>query len=323
MVAMGDADGMVTGITRRFPECYGDVKRVIDVEPGKVPIGYSIVVARQRHGVPRRHHDQRDADARAARRHRQADGAQRPHHGPRAARGVPVVLQFRQPRDRAHDRIRKAIRMLDAEEVDFEYDGEMQADMALDYELLQRDLSVLPPDRPGQRADHARPALGPYLLAPDAAAGRRHGDRPGARSACRSRCRSCRWAPRSATSSTTPRSPPTARSRTDGGRRWSISSSAAPPSSTAWATNRKRADVAVKDGRIAAIGDIKDKGDETIDAGGLTLVARHRRRAHALRRAGHLGRHALALAVARRHHGGDGQLRLRHRAGAARRCATS
>ena len=42
------------------------------------------------------------------------------------------------------DRIRKAIRLLDAEKVDFEYDGEMQADMALDYELLQRDLSVLP-----------------------------------------------------------------------------------------------------------------------------------------------------------------------------------
>ena len=35
------------------------------------------------------------------------------------------------------DRIRKAIRLLDAEKVDFEYDGEMQADMALDYELLR------------------------------------------------------------------------------------------------------------------------------------------------------------------------------------------
>src|SRR4029077_17406153 len=35
------------------------------------------------------------------------------------------------------DRIRKAIRLLDAEKVDFEYDGEMQADMALDFELLR------------------------------------------------------------------------------------------------------------------------------------------------------------------------------------------
>ncbi len=33
----------------------------------------------------------------------------------------------------------------------------------------------------------------------------------------------------------------------------------------------KRADLAVKDGRIAALGEIKDKGAETVDAGGLTL----------------------------------------------------
>src|SRR5580765_1054972 len=34
----------------------------------------------------------------------------------------------------------------------------------------------------------------------------------------------------------------------------------------------RRADVAVKDGKIAAIGEIKDKGAETIDADGLTLA---------------------------------------------------
>ena len=55
-----------------------------------------------RHGVPGRHLDQRDADARAARHHCEANGGQRPHHGPRAARGVPLLLQLRQPRDRAH-----------------------------------------------------------------------------------------------------------------------------------------------------------------------------------------------------------------------------
>lgn len=33
----------------------------------------------------------------------------------------------------------------------------------------------------------------------------------------------------------------------------------------------RRADLAVKDGRIAAIGEIKDKGAETVDAGGLVL----------------------------------------------------
>ena len=51
-------------------------------------------------------------------------------------------------------RIRDAVAELDSREVDFEYDGEMSADVALDPELM-RALSVLPPHRPGQRADHA------------------------------------------------------------------------------------------------------------------------------------------------------------------------
>ena len=44
----------------------------------------------------------------------------------------------------------------------------------------------------------------------------------------------------------------------------------------------RRADVAVKDGRIEAIGDIKGGGAKTVDAGGLKIFARHHRRAHAL-----------------------------------------
>ena len=47
--------------------------------------------------------------------------------------------------------------------------------------------------------------------------------------------------------------------------------------------------------------------------------ARHHRRPHPLRRADHLGSLRRSLAGARRHHGGDGQLRLHHRALQARR----
>ena len=81
----------------------------------------------------------------------------------------------------------------------------------------------------------------------------------------------------------------------------------------------RRADVAVKDGRIDAIGDIKAWWRQDDRRRRADALARHHRRAHALRRAGDVGRHAVALAVARRHHRGDGQLRLRHRAGDARR----
>ena len=137
MVAMGDADGMVTGITRRFPECYGDVKRVINEQPGKVPIGYSIVVAR--HGTvflaDTSINETPSPEQLATIAKQMAGNARTMGHEPRVA--FMSFSNFGSREIDRIDRIRKAIRLLDAEKVDFEYDGEMQADMALDYELLK------------------------------------------------------------------------------------------------------------------------------------------------------------------------------------------
>ena len=137
MVAMGDADGMVTGITRRFPECYGDVKRVIDVEPDKVVMGYSIVVAR--HGtvfLADTAINETPAPEQLATIARQmAHNARVMGHEPRIA--FASFSNFGSREIERIDRIRKAIRLLDAQKVDFEYDGEMQADMALDFGLLK------------------------------------------------------------------------------------------------------------------------------------------------------------------------------------------
>ena len=137
MVEMGDADGMVTGITRRFPECYVDVKRVIDVEPGKVPMGYSIVVAR--HGTvflaDTSINETPSPEELATIARQMARNARQMGHEPRVA--FLSFSNFGSREIERIDRIRKAIRILQAEKVDFEFDGEMQADMALDYELLR------------------------------------------------------------------------------------------------------------------------------------------------------------------------------------------
>jgi malate dehydrogenase (oxaloacetate-decarboxylating)(NADP+) len=137
MVAMGDADGMVTGITRRFPECYGDVRRVVDVEADKVPIGYSIVVAR--HGTvflaDTSINETPTPEQLATIAKQMVRNARTMGHEPRVA--FLSFSNFGSREIERIDRIRKAIRLLDAEKVDFEYDGEMQADMALDYELLR------------------------------------------------------------------------------------------------------------------------------------------------------------------------------------------
>jgi malate dehydrogenase (oxaloacetate-decarboxylating)(NADP+) len=178
MVAMGDADGMVTGITRRFPECYADVKRVINVEANKVPIGYSIVVSR--HGTvflaDTSINETPTPEQLATIAKQMAKNARTMGHDPRVA--FLSFSNFGSREIERIDRIRKAIRLLDAEEVDFEYDGEMQADMALDYEV---DLSVHSLHRPGQRSGDAGPAFGPHLLAPHAIAGRSHRHRSGDR----------------------------------------------------------------------------------------------------------------------------------------------
>jgi malate dehydrogenase (oxaloacetate-decarboxylating)(NADP+) len=137
MVALGDADGIVTGLTRRFPECYGDVKRVINEQPGKVPIGYSIVVAR--HGTvflaDTSINETPTPEQLATIAKQMAGNARTMGHEPRVA--FMSFSNFGSREIERIDRIRKAIRLLDSEKVDFEYDGEMQADMALDYELLK------------------------------------------------------------------------------------------------------------------------------------------------------------------------------------------
>ncbi|HZX83341.1 MAG TPA: NADP-dependent malic enzyme [Reyranella sp.] len=137
MVAMGDAAGMVTGITRRFPECYSDITNVIDEEPGKVPIGYSIVVAR--HGTvflaDTSINETPSPEQLATIAKQMVGNARTMGHEPRVA--FLSFSNFGSREIERIDRIRKAIRLLDAEKVDFEYDGEMQADMALDYELLR------------------------------------------------------------------------------------------------------------------------------------------------------------------------------------------
>ena len=77
----------------------------------------------------------------------------------------------------------------------------------------------------------------------------------------------------------------------------------------------RTADVAVDGDRIVEVGRVDGTGRSEIDAGGCVGHAGIRRRAHPLRRPGHLGLLPRPVVVARRHHGRDGQLRRRLRPG--------
>jgi len=137
MVASGDADGMVTGITRRFPECFSDVTRVIDRARDRVPIGYSIVVSRGRTVfiADTSVNETPTSEELGTIACQMASNARKMGHEPRVA-----FLSFTNFGSREIDRIariRNAIRLLRERDVDFEFDGEMQVDTALNYELMK------------------------------------------------------------------------------------------------------------------------------------------------------------------------------------------
>jgi len=136
MVALGDADALVTGVTRNFSVALEDVRRVIDPKPGHRVIGVSLVVTRARTVVVAdtavtempEAHEIADIAIEAA------GVARRLGYEPRLA--LLAFSSFGHPAGERSARVIEAVKILDSKRVDFEYDGEMAADVALNPELM-------------------------------------------------------------------------------------------------------------------------------------------------------------------------------------------
>ena len=135
MVASGDADAMVTGATRNYSTALADVRHVVDAKPGHRVIGVSLCLARG-HGSGGGHGDPRNAECAGARRDRHRVGGRRAPTRLRAARGAPVLLDLRSSAGERAEKIQEAVQILDGMRVDFEYDGEMSADVALNRDVM-------------------------------------------------------------------------------------------------------------------------------------------------------------------------------------------
>ncbi len=136
MLALGDVEAMITGATRRFNVSFEQVTQVIDRRASERVFGMTIVVTRSRtvfiadttvHEDPTAVELADIAMAAAAR-------ARDLGHEPRVA--LLSFSNFGNPLSPKTQRIRDAIQLLDTRRVDFEYDGDMSADTALDPELL-------------------------------------------------------------------------------------------------------------------------------------------------------------------------------------------
>ena len=136
MVAMGDADALVTGLTRNYSVALADVRKVIDTKPGHRVIGVSLVLARGRPIVvaDTAVHDMPTAEELAGIAVEAAGFARRLGYVPRVA--MLAFSTFGYPASERSSRVQEAVKLLDQRRVDFEYDGEMGADVALNPEIM-------------------------------------------------------------------------------------------------------------------------------------------------------------------------------------------
>jgi malate dehydrogenase (oxaloacetate-decarboxylating)(NADP+) len=138
MVAGGDADAMVTGITRNSFDVLDGISQVIEVKQGCTLFGLTVLLARE-HTVliaDTLVHERPSATELADIATQAAMKAGELGLSPRVA--LLSYSNFGNPTGADVERVRGAVALLDERQVDFEYDGEMSADVALDERLMRQ-----------------------------------------------------------------------------------------------------------------------------------------------------------------------------------------
>jgi malate dehydrogenase (oxaloacetate-decarboxylating)(NADP+) len=135
MVATGDADAMVSGVTRNYSVVLEAVQQVIDKKPGHRVIGVSLVLARDRTVLvaDTAVTEMPEADELVEIAIEAAGVARRLGYEPRVA--MLAFSTFGHPPGERSTRVIEAVRLLHERRVDFEVDGEMAADVALNRDL--------------------------------------------------------------------------------------------------------------------------------------------------------------------------------------------
>ena len=133
MIARGQADCMVTGVTRNFNMVLREVRRVLDVKERM--IGLSILLAKGRtlFVADTSIHELPDAEELAEIAIQAAATVRKLGKTPRVA--FMSYSTFGNPPGERGEKVREAIRILDSKGVDFEYEGEMPPELALDPDL--------------------------------------------------------------------------------------------------------------------------------------------------------------------------------------------
>ena len=133
MVATGNADAVVTGLTRSTSVCLADIKHAIDPVEGKIAFGLTLLLGNRGKTIfiaDTLMHFRPNAAELADIVEGAAAAARQLGHEPRVA-----LLSHSTFGDPPHDRaipMRDAVELLNGRKVDFEYDGEVSPDVALE-----------------------------------------------------------------------------------------------------------------------------------------------------------------------------------------------
>ncbi len=138
LLQLGEADAMITGITRTYAHSMREVRKVIDPAAGCTPFGIHLMVG-QSHTVfmaDTTINERPNAEELADIAAQTALVARRMGHEPRVA--FLSYSNFGNPEGQWLENIRGAVGVLDTRRVEFEYEGEMAPDVALNPRQLEK-----------------------------------------------------------------------------------------------------------------------------------------------------------------------------------------
>ena len=138
MLALGEADAMITGTTRPFSQSHKQVRTIIDDAEGQTPFGVNIIVGRHQAVLmaDTAVTERPTAEQLASIARRSAAFARLMGMEPRIA--FISYTTFGNPPGMHVEELREAVKILDRGTCDFEYEGEMAPDVALNFDAQRK-----------------------------------------------------------------------------------------------------------------------------------------------------------------------------------------
>ncbi|MCT4635031.1 MAG: NADP-dependent malic enzyme [Rickettsiales bacterium] len=136
MLACGDGDALITGATRGYHISLREVRNVINTIDGNIVFGLSMIIFGRKtiFIADSSVNESPNAEELASITIQAAKEVEKLGYTPRAA--LLSFSNFGNPEAKRNEHVKGALSILDSQKLNFEYDGEMTADVAVNYELI-------------------------------------------------------------------------------------------------------------------------------------------------------------------------------------------